>query len=102
MIVVFPDHTHLHFVITRSERVDLLALLCMMFSCVLSLSLMVSRVRCGTCLYKYHHIFAFFLTFIFTRLTFIHCLQMGNNARKPVFGGLRTTQAQTSLRISAG
>ena len=26
---------------------------------------------------------------------------MGLNARKPVFGGLRTTQAQTSLRIRA-
>ena len=27
--------------------------------------------------------------------------QMGPDARKPVFGGLRTTQAQTSLRICA-
>ena len=27
--------------------------------------------------------------------------EMGLNARKPVFGGLRTTQAQTSLRIRA-
>ena len=26
---------------------------------------------------------------------------MGLDARKPVFGGLRTTQAQTSLRIGA-
>ena len=26
---------------------------------------------------------------------------MGLNARKPVFGGLRTTKAQTSLRIRA-
>ena len=26
---------------------------------------------------------------------------MGLNARNPVFGGLRTTQAQTSLRIRA-
>ena len=26
---------------------------------------------------------------------------MGLDARKPVFGGLRTTQAQTSLRIRA-
>ena len=30
------------------ERADLLAFLCVMLSCVLSLSLMVSRVRCGT------------------------------------------------------
>ena len=28
-------------------------------------------------------------------------VQMGLDARKPVFGGLRTTQAQTSLRIRA-
>ena len=27
--------------------------------------------------------------------------QMGLGARKPVFGGLRTTKAQTSLRIRA-
>ena len=27
--------------------------------------------------------------------------EMGLNARKPVFGGLRTTHAQTSLRIRA-
>ena len=27
--------------------------------------------------------------------------EMGLDARKPVFGGLRTTQAQTSLRIRA-
>ena len=26
---------------------------------------------------------------------------LGRNARKPVFGGLQTTQAQTSLRIRA-
>ena len=26
---------------------------------------------------------------------------LGLDSRKPVFGGLRTTQAQTSLRISA-
>ena len=30
------------------ERADLLALLCVKFSCVLSLSNMVSRVRCST------------------------------------------------------
>ena len=35
-------------VITCWERADLLALLCMMFPYVLSLSQMVSRVRCGT------------------------------------------------------
>jgi len=27
--------------------------------------------------------------------------KMGRDARKPVFGGLRTTKAQTSLRIHA-
>ena len=35
-------------VITCWESADLLALLCVVFSCVLSLSHMVSRVRCGT------------------------------------------------------
>ena len=30
-----------------------------------------------------------------------HISYMGLDARKPVFGGLRTTQAQTSLRIRA-
>ena len=34
VIVVFPDHTHLHFVVTCWERADLLALLFVMFSCV--------------------------------------------------------------------
>ena len=28
-------------------------------------------------------------------------VHLGRNVRKPVFGGLRTTQAQTSLRIHA-
>ena len=41
------------------ERADLLALLCVMFPCVLPLSHMVSRVRCGTSLYRFQ-IFAFF------------------------------------------
>ena len=30
-----------------------------------------------------------------------HSYDMGRNARKPVFGGLRTAQTQTSLRIRA-
>ena len=38
-------------VVTCLERTDLLALLYIMFSCVLSLSHMVSWVRCGTWLY---------------------------------------------------
>ena len=29
------------------------------------------------------------------------CFYMGLNARKPVFGALRTTQTQTSLRVRA-
>ena len=39
------------FVITCWEGADLLALLCVMFSCVLLLSHMVSWVKCGTLLY---------------------------------------------------
>ena len=34
--------------VTHWERADLLALLCVMFPCVLSLSHTVSWVRCGT------------------------------------------------------
>ena len=37
-----------NFVITCWERADLLALLCVMFPCVLSFSHMVSRVKCGS------------------------------------------------------
>ena len=33
--------------------------------------------------------------------TILHWKYMGLNARKPVFGGLPATQAQTSLRIRA-
>ena len=36
------------------------------------------------------------------KTTLLHVsYQMGLDARKPVFGGLRTTKAQTSLRIRA-
>ena len=48
-------------VITCWEKVDRWALLCLMFSCVLSLSHVVSSARCGTWLYRLL-IFAFFLT----------------------------------------
>ena len=55
VIVVFPDHTHLLFlsvqcslVVTCWERDILLALLCVQFCCVLSLSFVVSWVGCGT------------------------------------------------------
>ena len=50
-------------VTTYWESTDLLALLCVMFSCVLSLSHMVSWVRFDTLLYRFL-LFAFFLTFI--------------------------------------
>ena len=49
--------------VTCWERADPLALLCVMFSCVLSLSHMVSRARFGTWLYWFL-VFAFFLTSI--------------------------------------
>ena len=48
-------------VVSCWERANLLALLCVMFSCVLSLSL-VSWVRCGICLYLFL-IIAIFLNF---------------------------------------
>ena len=51
------------YVITCWERADLLALLCVVFSCILSLSHMVSRVSCGTWLYRFL-VFALCFTFI--------------------------------------
>ena len=48
-------------VIVCLERAEFLALLCVMFPCVLSLSHMVSRARCGSWLYRFL-IFTFFLT----------------------------------------
>ena len=41
------------------------------------------------------------LTHCFTGNLMVGQVHMGRNARKPVFGGLRTTQTQTSLRIRA-
>ena len=47
----------------------------------------------------------FILTFLKTHLRqhmrILHRLHMGLIAKKPVLGGLRTTKAQTSLRICA-
>ena len=57
-------------VITCWESDDLLSLLCMMFPCVLSLSHMVSQIRCGTSLYWY-------LIFAFLNFTVIHDLLCG-------------------------
>ena len=50
-------------VVTCLERADLLALLCVVFSSVLSLSHMMPLVRCGIWLYWFQ-IFAFFLILI--------------------------------------
>ena len=52
---------HCSFVVTCWERADLLALFYLMFSCVLSLSHMVSWVKFSFCLYRFL-IFAFFFT----------------------------------------
>ena len=51
------------FVVTWWERDDLLPLLCVMFSCFLSLSHSISWFRCGTWLYLFL-IFAFCLTLV--------------------------------------
>ena len=48
---VFSVHCSL--VVTYWGRANLLALLYVMFSCVLSLSHVVSCVRCGTCVYRF-------------------------------------------------
>ena len=55
---------HCSLVITCWERDNLFALVCVMFYCVLSLSHVVSWVRCGTWLYRFL-IFASLLTLIF-------------------------------------
>ena len=44
---------HCSLVVTCWERTDLLALLYVMFYCVLSLSHVVSWVRCGACLFRF-------------------------------------------------
>ena len=66
VIVVFPDHTHLLFlsvpfsiVVTDWETPGLLAILHVKFSCILSLSQVVSWVRCGNQLHQFL-IFAIF------------------------------------------
>ena len=57
MFHVCLNSTLCSLVVTCWERVDLLALLCVMFLCVLSFSHMVSRVRRdtpGVCLLYFH------------------------------------------------
>ena len=47
-IIILPSTVYSKLVITCWEIADLLALLCVMFLVFLSLTYMVSRVRCGT------------------------------------------------------
>ena len=54
-------------VVTCWERANLLALLCVIFVVFLSLSHVVSWIRCGTCLYRFL-IFAFLLTSVVIEL----------------------------------
>ena len=56
--------------VTCWERADLLALLFVIFSCVLSLFHTLSWVRCKTWLYRFL-IFAFFLTF---KIACVYCI----------------------------
>ena len=73
--LLFSFHFWLHYTVfffltalwSPAGKADLLTLLCMMFLCVLSLTQVVSWVRCGTWLY-WLLIFAF-LTFIFKEFT---------------------------------
>ena len=55
----------------------------------------LSKFQCG----KYLVAYALKRKFVNVQCHFI--LNLGLDARKPVFGDLRTTQAQTSLRIRA-
>ena len=48
VIYVAVLSVHCSLVVTCWKRANLLALLCVMFSCVLSLSHLMSMVRCGT------------------------------------------------------
>ena len=68
---------HFSLVVTCWKRTHLLALLYVMYSCVLLLLRVVSWVRCGTGLYRFL-IFAVFLTVMLTLLLpmpllFSHC-----------------------------
>ena len=63
---------HCSIVVTCLERANLLVLLYVIFSCVLSLSHVVTGVRCGTWLFRFL-IFAFLLTTIF-RLDSCACM----------------------------
>ena len=68
LFVFHVCHAHLavpcSLVVTYLDRADLLALLYVMFSCILSQSLMVSWIRCGIILHQFL-IFAFSLTCCF-------------------------------------
>ena len=60
---------HCSLVVTCCERANLLALLCVMFYCALSLPRAVSWVRCGACLYRFL-IFVSLLNFTIYILSF--------------------------------
>ena len=78
---------------SAGKSADLLVLLCVMFSGVLSLSHMVSRIRCGTWLYRFL-IFAFFFTALID--------PMKNNyvyALLPFFRYLNAETPSTALTI---
>ena len=71
--LLFKFHTYLYYTILSvpcslvticCASAELLALSCVLFSCVLELFHMVSWVRCDICMYRFL-IFAFFITFIF-------------------------------------
>ena len=58
--------------LARFLRADLLALLCVVFSCILSLFHMMSRVSCGTKLYRFLG-FVLCFTFILGKQTKSSC-----------------------------
>ena len=72
---------HCSLVFTCWERAGLLAILCLMFYCVLSLSSVVSWVRCGTCLLHYLIVLIPDLCL----LTYITCTSFENDVKDIVW-----------------
>ena len=100
IFLLFMFHVYLRYAVlsvpcslvtTCWERADLLAILCVVLSCVFVTFHMVFWVRYSTdC-----------IVVSIPDLCLPFYLYLGHDARNPVFEGLRTTQAQTSLRIRA-
>ena len=91
-------------IITLMLRVDHAQLLDVLMSLPVSQPILPRTVYFETSRPTNHAICSFIDSSGYVSGPFRRCLFIdynGHDARKPVFGGLRTTQAQTSLRIRA-